>query len=78
MNMLIPILVIVPLASAFLIMVLGRVIGDMPRYFASVVMLFLLLASFYTLMNTGPEISVYQVGGWGTLDKIPIGIVYGS
>ena len=73
--MLIPILVIVPLASAFLIMVLGRVIGDMPRYFASVIMLFLLLASFYTLMNTGSEISVYQVGGWGTLDKIPIGIV---
>jgi len=74
MNPVIPILVIVPLAGAFLMMLLGRLIRDLPKYFTSVIMLFLVIASFYSLINIGPGISVYKTGGWEPINKIPIGI----
>jgi multicomponent Na+:H+ antiporter subunit D len=74
MNPMIPLLVIVPLASAFLSMILGRLIRNLPRYFASVVMLFLLIASFYSLFNIGSGLSLYKVGGWEPISNIPIGI----
>jgi len=74
MNPVIPILVIVPLASAFLTMVLGRLIRNLPKYFTSVVMLFLVIASFYALIKTGTGLSVYKVGGWEPINNIPVGI----
>jgi multicomponent Na+:H+ antiporter subunit D len=74
MNPVIPILVLVPLASAFLIMLLGRLFRNVSSYFTPVVMLFLLVAGLYSLMITGPEIAVYKVGGWEPVNNIPIGI----
>ncbi len=74
MNPLIPLLVIVPLAGAFLIMVLGKVINDLPRYFTPAIMLFLLITDVYALMHTGSGVDVYKVGGWEPAGIIPIGI----
>jgi multicomponent Na+:H+ antiporter subunit D len=74
MNPIIPMLVIVPLASAFLIMVLGKLIRDLPGYFTSAVFLVLLITSYYAWMHNGNGITVYKVGGWEAVNKIPIGI----
>ena len=74
MNPVIPILVIVPLASAFLNMLLGRLSKEIPKYFTSFVMLFLVVASLYSLLNTPAGLSLYKVGGWEPVNKIPIGI----
>lgn len=74
MNPVIPILVIVPLAGAFLIMLLGRLVSDLPKYFTSLIMLFLVLAGFYSLITIGTGISIYKVGGWEPVNNIPIAI----
>jgi multicomponent Na+:H+ antiporter subunit D len=74
MNPLIPLFVVVPLAGAFLIMILGRFIRDFNKYLASLVLLFLVIISFYSLFSTGTNVSVYKVGGWEPVNKIPIGI----
>jgi multicomponent Na+:H+ antiporter subunit D len=74
MNPLIPLLVVIPLAGAFLIMILGRFIRNFNKILASVVLLLLAIISFYFLFNTGDRISVYKVGGWEAVNSIPIGI----
>lgn len=74
MNPLIPLYVIIPLAGAFLIMILGRFIRDFNKYFASLVLLALAIISIYSLITTGENPSLYKVGGWEPVDKIPIAI----
>ena len=74
MNPLIPLFVVIPLAGAFLIMILGRFIRNFNKYFASLVLLFLVTISFYFLFTTGSKVSVYKVGGWEAVNNIPIGI----
>lgn len=74
MNPLIPLFVVIPLAGAFLIMILGRFIKDFSKYFASLVLLVLSVFSIYSAINTGENISLYKVGGWEPINKIPIGI----
>ncbi|MFZ0280919.1 MAG: proton-conducting transporter membrane subunit [Bacteroidales bacterium] len=74
MNPLIPLFVTVPLAGAFLIMILGRFIRNFNKYFASLVLLFLVVISFYCLATTGFNSSVYKVGGWEPVGGYPIGI----
>ncbi len=74
MNPLIPLLVVIPLAGAFLIMIIGRFIEDFNKYFTSLVLLFLACISFYFLFSTGEKILVYKVGGWEPVNTVPIGI----
>ena len=74
MNPLIPLLVVIPLAGAFLIMIIGRFIRDFNKYFTSLILLILAVISFYFLFTTGEKIFVYKVGGWEPVDKVPIGI----
>ncbi|MGB8358212.1 MAG: proton-conducting transporter membrane subunit [Bacteroidales bacterium] len=74
MNPLIPLLVVIPLAGAFLIMILGRFIRNFNKILASLVLLLLAIISFYFLFSTGDSISVYKVGGWEAVNSIPIGI----
>lgn len=74
MNPLIPLFVVTPLAGAFLIMILGRFIRDFNKYFASLVLLFLVIISFYSLVGTGGNTSLYKVGGWEPVGGFPIGI----
>ncbi|MCX6302855.1 MAG: monovalent cation/H+ antiporter subunit D family protein [Bacteroidia bacterium] len=74
MNPLLPLFVVTPLAGAFLIMIIGRFIKEFNKYFASLILLFLACLSLYFLFITGENVSVYKVGGWEPIDKIPIGI----
>ena len=74
MNPLLPFFVISPLAGAFLIMIVGRFVKEFNKYFASLVLLFLIVIIFYSLSSIGGNVSVYKVGGWEPISKIPIGI----
>lgn len=74
MNHLIPFFVIVPLAGAFLIMLLSRFIKNSEKIIASLVLLYLLIASIICLVNPGITPSVYKVGGWEPVNRIPVGI----
>jgi multicomponent Na+:H+ antiporter subunit D len=74
MNPLIPIFVVVPLAGAFLIMILGKFFRDLNKYITSLILLFLLIISILSLINTGENLSVYKVGGWEPVNGVPIGI----
>jgi len=74
MNQLIPLFVVIPLAGAFLIMILGRFIRELNKYFASLILLVLVIISIYSLVTTGENLSLYKVGGWEPVNKIPIGI----
>jgi multicomponent Na+:H+ antiporter subunit D len=74
MNPLMPLFVVIPLAGAFLIMIIGRFIRDLNKYLASLILLILLVFSIYSLCTTGQSLSLFKVGGWGPINKIPIGI----
>jgi multicomponent Na+:H+ antiporter subunit D len=74
MNPLIPFFVVIPLAGAFLIMIIGRFIKEFNKYFTSLILLFLAGISFYYLFTTGENIFVYKVGGWEPINRVPIGI----
>jgi multicomponent Na+:H+ antiporter subunit D len=74
MNQLLPLFVIVPLSATFLIMIFGRFIRDFNKYFATLVLLFLVILSFYSLINLNGGQFLYKVGGWQPVNKIPIGI----
>jgi len=74
MNPLIPLFVVIPLAGAFLIMILGRFIKDLNKYLTSLILLILVVLSIYSLLITGKNLSLYKVGGWEAVNKIPIGI----
>jgi len=74
MNPLMPLYVVLPLAGAFLIMILGNFIRNLNKYFASLVLLFLVIISFYSLFSTGEKVILYKVGGWEPVKSIPIGI----
>ncbi len=74
MNPLIPLFVALPLAGAFLIMILGRLIRHFDKVVASLILLFLLVISLISLFRTGGSVDVYKVGGWEAVNRIPIGI----
>lgn len=72
MNSLIPIFVIVPLATAFLIMVLGKFIKGFQKTITPLILLFLTVLSFYCLLNNYSD--SYAIGGWEPVKNIPIAI----
>jgi multicomponent Na+:H+ antiporter subunit D len=74
MNSLIPFFVAVPLAGAFLTMILGRFTTSISKYLVTVVLLFTAFISFWSLFNTGETITVCKVGGWEAVNSVPIGI----
>lgn len=74
MNQMIPFFVIIPLGGAFLIMILGRLLKSLDKILASLVLLFLTVAAFYSLINSGSEVTVYKIGGWQPVNGFPIGI----
>jgi multicomponent Na+:H+ antiporter subunit D len=74
MNPLLPLFVVIPLSATFLIMIIGRFVKDFNKYFACLVLLFLAVMSFYSLINLNGNLSLYKVGGWQPVERIPIGI----
>ncbi len=76
MNSLIPIFVIVPLATAFLIMILGRIINGFQKTVTPLILLFLTILSFYFLINNNSNSFVYSIGGWEPIENVPIAIYF--
>jgi len=76
MNSLIPIFVIVPLATAFLIMILGKFISGFQKIITPSILLFLAALSFYCLVNNHSNSYTYAIGGWEPIKNIPIAIYF--
>jgi len=76
MNSLIPIFVIVPLATAFLIMIIGKFIMNFQKIITPLVLLFLTILSFYFLFNLKSNSLVYAIGGWEPINNVPIAIYF--
>lgn len=74
MNPLLPLLVAIPLAGAFLTMIIGRFIPGIPRYMALATLLLLTFISIWLLVEGGTASSVYTMGGWEPVDGVPIGL----
>jgi multicomponent Na+:H+ antiporter subunit D len=74
MNSLLPLFVVVPLASTFLIMIIGRFVKDFNKYFTAAVLLFLAVFSYYSLASLHGGLALCKVGGWEPVNKVPIGI----
>lgn len=74
MNPLIPLMVAVPLAGGFLIMILGKFVRDLNKYIATLSLLFLVAATLVLMAGTGSKEAVYRVGGWDNINGIPVGI----
>ncbi len=74
MDALIPLFVAIPLISAFLIMLLSKVIKGFHRFFAPIALLSLLVLAIYEYANLGQSTLRYAVGGWGIENGYPIGI----
>jgi multicomponent Na+:H+ antiporter subunit D len=65
--------VIIPLFAAFLIPVVGRLIGGFQRIVTSSIMLVLLVLSVFITLQ-GPETITYIAGGWEPVEGVPIAI----
>jgi multicomponent Na+:H+ antiporter subunit D len=74
MNSFIPLFVILPLAAAFLIPILGRFIPGFQKTVTVLVMLFLTGLGLFLLFKGQTHMQVYQIGGWEAVEGIPIGI----
>ncbi len=74
METLIPLFVAIPLISAFLIMLLSKVIKGFHRVFAPLVLLCLLLMAIFEYANLGHSSILYSMGGWGVEGGLPVGI----
>ncbi len=74
METLIPLFVAIPLISAFLIMLLSKVIKGFHRVFAPLVLLCLLLMAIFEYANLGHSSIPYSMGGWGVEGGLPVGI----
>ena len=70
----IPLFVIIPLGTAFLIPVLGRFINGFSQYITSIVFLFLTVLCFTYIFSGNHDNLVYIVGGWKPVNNIPIAI----
>lgn len=74
MSDLVPLFVILPLATAFLIPIFGRFIKGFQKGLLSLVLLFLtILAINFIAKGLGQPIA-YQVGGWSPENGVPIAI----
>ncbi len=73
MNSLIPLFVIVPLGSAFLMAILGRFIKGFGKFLTSFGLLFLTGLSLYFIFNSQGTL-VYKVGGFEASAGIPVAI----
>lgn len=74
MNPLIPLFVVIPLSGAFLVMILGRFIPNLNKYLAALLLFALAVFSVWSLVTTGENPSLYKVGGWEPVNRVPIGI----
>ncbi|MGM0531052.1 MAG: complex I subunit 5 family protein [Bacteroidota bacterium] len=74
MSNLVPLFVILPLATAFLIPIFGRFIKGFQKGLLSLVLLFLTILAVHFLAKGIDQPIAYQVGGWSPENGIPIAI----
>ena len=74
MEAMIPLFVAIPLISAFLIVLLSKLINGFHKIFAPFSLLALLFMAVYIFTNLGNTSMTYAMGGWGLLNDLPIGI----
>ncbi|MEA3460641.1 MAG: proton-conducting transporter membrane subunit [Bacteroidota bacterium] len=74
MDVLIPLFVAIPLISAFLIVLLGKLVKGFHKVFAPLTLLALLLMALYVFSGLGQTSLTYTMGAWSTEGGIPIGI----
>ncbi|MFH1678970.1 MAG: monovalent cation/H+ antiporter subunit D family protein [Candidatus Omnitrophota bacterium] len=70
-----PLFIIIPLAAAFIISLIGKIYrraGDILAILASLALLVLSFSALVALNSASPPVLVYKVGGWGGVP--PIGI----
>jgi formate hydrogenlyase subunit 3/multisubunit Na+/H+ antiporter MnhD subunit len=66
--------VAIPLAGAFLTIIIGRFITAIPRYMALATLLITAFISFWLLIAGGDDKSVYIMGGWEPVNGVALGI----
>ena len=72
MEILLPLYIIIPLGTAFIIPVIGRLWSGFARLISPVIFLLLLIIGLQHMPVSNQL--VYNVGGWQPVDGIPIGI----
>jgi formate hydrogenlyase subunit 3/multisubunit Na+/H+ antiporter MnhD subunit len=74
MDALIPLFVAIPLISAFLMVILGKLVKGFHRFLAPVTLLALLLMAVYEFTSMGGTSLAYAMGGWTGKEGSPLGI----
>jgi multicomponent Na+:H+ antiporter subunit D len=74
MSKLIPLFVILPLAAAFIIPIVGKYLEGFQKAISNLVFLFLALLTLAFMFDGNPDPITYKVGGWEPINGIPIGI----
>ena len=74
MDQLVPLFVIIPLAAAFLIPVIGKFLDGFQKALSSVVFLFLSVLAVYFVCSGLTTPIAYAIGGWSPVEGIPIAI----
>jgi multicomponent Na+:H+ antiporter subunit D len=76
MDVLIPLFVILPLAAAFLIPVIGRFVRGFQKTASTTVFLFLSSLALYFMFVSTMDTYSYEIGGWEPVRGIPIAIYF--
>jgi len=74
MSNLVPLYIILPLATAFLIPIFGRLIKGFQKTLLTLVLLFLSILTLVLLFQGITEPKTYQIGGWELVNGVPIAI----
>ncbi len=74
MDALIPLFVAIPLISAFLIIILGKLVKGFHRFLAPLILLVLLIMALYEFTSLGGTSHTYAMGGWIGDGGFPVGI----
>lgn len=74
MDAMIPLFVAIPLISAFLIIILGKLVKGFHKILAPLILLVLLIMSIFEFLNLDNASVHYTLGGWGMEGGFPVGI----
>ncbi|MQY78967.1 MAG: NADH/ubiquinone/plastoquinone (complex I) [Bacteroidetes bacterium] len=76
MSTLITLFVVLPLAAAFLIPVIGRFVNGFQKTITVTIFLFLAILSVYILFEVNTDVYTWKIGGWEPVNGIPIAIYF--
>jgi len=74
MEALIPLFVAIPLISAFLIIILGKLVKGLHRILGPATLLALLIMALFSFTGLNQAAHIYTMGGWSSEGGFPIGI----